>query len=819
MKKKMFSRFTSILQHAVDAVSLAPQLSLQEEFVFHWKAVTSFFIDNKGEKQPIDQTSIPSHLEQMLVILQQEDMQCERGMYGPCLEYLLQHKLLETLYSLGRSDYPPGMKQIVLSFFTKLLSRIKQPLLAHVSVYRAVQRLIKTCGEVKAGPTEIEEIQFLCTVCAKIKADPYIVNFFLEMPKPPQNTSASGTSTPIVHEPASENKLKQQFHLVTTLLNLSHSEDSRVAVKACEGLILCSSLPDPIAAHCMVNSTNFCQDFTQRLIETYKKLPSDVNPMDLENVQAKWGMEVVTKREDDTTFAGKRHLVSFLSWLDYCDQLSAIANPIVAEALARTIHQTFLTPYVLPDMLQICESGCITTTAYMTRCLRTVCSERMLSELVLFLLGDDRHPEVHGETKESLRSRLIDRCNGVSEEVCLVTLQLFDTLLQKDDEHILQNLVLRNIEQRDYFDSKATRKTSIVDKHVEKADACIPSDNHAADKNCGLENDSTVKESHNEAESQSESEAKPQSESEAKPETESEAESPNLKVEKVDDKVTKTEELEINGSSENSAESECDTKKKMCQNEKEQSGNTLKVDGKINDDKFEEVSLSPFSTPLHVKTEVHKIVNSFLTLLPEELKSSYQTADGGYDMYLKDAHKLYAAVVESCKSWGYPLEFPKLKTSSPDQFYEGSFLHMILDKLSHLLDQSYPINLQVTSVISKLALVPHPCLHEFLLDPYLPLKPGVRNLFSIFQKVSNEIKSQYASESDLSQKLIKVRRKLMGSSSSMQRFLGLLPFLSTRLRLDDESRLEAIIVFEEFCKELSAIVFVKHHAAVTEDRQ
>ena len=25
-------------------------------------------------------------------------------MYGPCLEYLLQHKLLDTLYSLGRAD-------------------------------------------------------------------------------------------------------------------------------------------------------------------------------------------------------------------------------------------------------------------------------------------------------------------------------------------------------------------------------------------------------------------------------------------------------------------------------------------------------------------------------------------------------------------------------------------------------------------------------------------------------------------------------------------------------------------------------------------
>lgn len=37
------------------------------------------------------------------------------------------------------------------------------------------------CGEVKAGPSENEEIQFLCTVCAKLKMDPYLVNFFIEV--------------------------------------------------------------------------------------------------------------------------------------------------------------------------------------------------------------------------------------------------------------------------------------------------------------------------------------------------------------------------------------------------------------------------------------------------------------------------------------------------------------------------------------------------------------------------------------------------------------------------------------------------------------
>ena len=63
-------------------------------------------------------------------------------------------------------------------------------------------------------------------------------------------------------------------------------------------------------------------------------------------------LEVVTEREDQQTFVGKRHLVSFLSWLDYCDQLTGIANPIVAEALARTVQQKFLIPCVQQSLLQ-----------------------------------------------------------------------------------------------------------------------------------------------------------------------------------------------------------------------------------------------------------------------------------------------------------------------------------------------------------------------------------------------------------------------------------------------------------------------------------
>ncbi|XP_052226336.1 FHF complex subunit HOOK interacting protein 2A-like isoform X2 [Dreissena polymorpha] len=812
-------------------VALAPHLSMQEEFVYHWKAITSFFIDNKGEKMPVEQTNLAPHLEQMLLLLRREEEEGgDGGMYGPCLEYLIQHRLLDTLFSLARTDYPAGMKPTVLSFFTRLLSRIHQPLLAHVNVYRPVQRLIKACGEVRAGPTEIEEIQFLCTVCAKVKTDPYLVNFFLEAPKAPSGTDLP-KSHPVTQEPPSDNKLHQDFHLVKTLLNLSHSEDSRVAVKACEGLMLCASLPDPVAAHCLVNRTGFCEDLTSRLVDTYRRLPAEINPLDLEHVQAKWGLEVVTRSEDEQTFAGKRQLVSFLSWLDYCDQLASVANPIVSEALARNIHQQFLVPHFQADLLQMSESGCITATAYMTRCLRTVCSPRLLSELVLFLLGDTRKPEAPDDPGDSLRARLIQRCSGLSEEIALITLQLFDTLLQKDDEHILHNLVLRNLEHRQYIDLLAKRKSYELECNT---DACVhPSYNNPSKTDGVNTNTVEVKDGKINVESNTVNQiCKEESSkngsgitkdkreviSESLPEI-SGRQSDNAESEKESDSSTssKVESCEIEAKDPEVVISEgCKDAGDSAEGKHKQTskGESKDVQCKPDDNGAgSETEFSPMSTPQHLQTEVHKVVNCFLTLLPEDLKSSNQTSDSGYDMYLKDAHKQFSSLVDACKSGGYATAQSGNKSEPVPQFYEGAFLRMVLDRLSHLLDQSYPINLQLTSVVSKLALVPHPCLHEFLLEPYLPLRQGTRNLHTVFKKIASEIQSQFSVERDLGVKLYRVRRRLMGQSSSMHSVRQ--AATKTFERAGAESRLEAIIVFEEFCKELSAIAFVKHHAAVT----
>ncbi|GAA6098075.1 protein FAM160B1 isoform X1 [Tachysurus ichikawai] len=122
--------------------------------------------------------------------------------------------------------------------------------------------------------------------------------------------------------------------------------------------------------------------------------------------------------------------------------------------------------------------------------------------------------------------------------------------------------------------------------------------------------------------------------------------------------------------------------------------------------------------------------------------------------------------------------------------------------MGRILDQPYDVNLQVTSVLSKLSLLPHPHLHEYLLDPYISLAPGCRSLFSVVVRVVGDLMLRIHRIPDFNPKLLLVRKRL----------LGMEPEGSS---IDHVTLLEGVIVLEEFCKELAAIAFVKFHATAS----
>ncbi|KAM4702647.1 FHF complex subunit HOOK interacting protein 2A [Rhinophrynus dorsalis] len=755
----MFSKFTSILQQAVEA--LAPSLPLQEDFVFHWKAITHYYIETSDDKAPVTDTNIPCHLDQMLDILVQEENERESGETGPCMEYLLHHKVLETLYTLGKADCPPGMKQQVLVFYTKLLGRIRQPLLPHINVHRPVQKLIRLCGEVLANPTENEEIQFLCIVCAKLKQDPYLVNFFLEnklkafqsvgtsisvlahpaniqgeilnndtgQPVPPGTEGSLGLNSLHLNDlptssddqrrssisEASANHVHQDYNLVNSLLNLTKSPDGRIAVKACEGLMLLVSLPEPAAAKCLTQNTCLCELLTDRLTSLYRALPQSIDPLDIETVEGiNWGLDSYNVKEDASAFPGKRALISFLSWFDYCDQLIKEAQRMAACAMAKCVRERFLVTVMEPLLMQTSEIGILTATALLHRIVRQVTSEALLGEIVYFLLGEQREPETLRDIQRTpLRHRLIEHCNHISDEISIMTLRLFEHLLQKPSEHILYNLVLRNLEERNYTEYKPPCPE---DKDVVE-NGQIPG---AVD----LEEDPIFTDM-----------------------------SPDSMLSK------------------------------------------------------EWLSASPPITPEHHrtdgKTEVHKIVNSFLCLVPDEAKSSYQVEGTGYDTYLRDAHRQFREYCAICLRWDWPGSAKAIEKCNLDApFFEGHFLKVLFDRMGRILDQPYDVNLQVTSVLSKLSLFPHPHIHEFLLDPYVNLAPGCRSLFSVIVRVVGDLMVRIQRIPEFTPKLLLVRKRLLGLEPDG-------PIV------DHMTLLEGVIILEEFCKELAAIAFVKYHSSST----
>ncbi|XP_043568742.1 protein FAM160B1 [Chiloscyllium plagiosum] len=777
----MFTKFTNILQQAVEA--LAPSLPLQEDFVFHWKAITHYYIDTSDDKAPVTDTNIPSHLDQMLEILVQEEHERESGETGPCMEYLLHHKILETLYTLGKADCPPGMKQQVLIFYTKLLGRIKQPLLPHINVHRPVQKLIRLCGEVLAAPTENEEIQFLCIVCAKLKQDPYLVNFFLESKSPratgvanPQKTEVAisentvvpadissemeqaqppeaNTSTGLCNATcravvsplnsrsdlsehstdlstslntmtlslqtatanSSDLRQSQDYNLVNSLINLSKSPDGRIVVKASEGLMLLVSLPEPAAAKCLTDNTSLCQLLTERLGKLYRALPQSIDPMDIESLESvNWGLDSYSHKEDATAFPGKRALISFLSWLDYCDQLIKEAHKLTAVALARAIRERFFVPVMEPQLLQTSEIGILTSISLLNRTMRQITSSAMLQELVFFLLGDQRQSETVGENKHQLRYRLIEHCDHLSDEISIMTLRMFEHLLQKPNEHIIYSMVLRNLEERNYVENKpACQEDKDIVENGQIAGAV------------DLEEDPIFTD--------------------------------------------------------------------------------LSPDNRLLGSSW--LTASPPPTPDHTKsdgkTEVHKIVNSFLCLVPDEAKSSYYVEGTGYDTYLRDAHRQFRDCCGNCMRWDWPsIPKPLEKCNLETPFFEGHFLKVLFDRMGRILDQPYDVNLQVTSVLSKLSLFPHPHLHEYLLDPYINLAPNCRSLFSVIVRVVGDLMLRIQRIPDFTPKLLLVRKRLLG-------------FEPDGPIIDHMTLLEGVIVLEEFCKELAAIAFVKFHAATT----
>ncbi|KAG0742349.1 hypothetical protein G6F57_010621 [Rhizopus arrhizus] len=100
-------------------------------------------------KDAVDLTPIPCSLQNIIKLIQAEEIEHQRPSgsleTGPCLEYLLQKRVLEELVEFAKVDTPYGMRIHCLRFFCSLVTNVEAQLLPERAVHVPLQKLITSC--------------------------------------------------------------------------------------------------------------------------------------------------------------------------------------------------------------------------------------------------------------------------------------------------------------------------------------------------------------------------------------------------------------------------------------------------------------------------------------------------------------------------------------------------------------------------------------------------------------------------------------------------------------------------------------------------
>ncbi|KAM8974516.1 FHF complex subunit HOOK-interacting protein 2B [Pelodytes ibericus] len=452
----MWNRLGAFLQQAVE--SREPAQDLLQSFIQHWKGVTQYYLETTDETRNARSTDIPWRLRQLLDILVHEEMEVKAGVdtengsnagpgnhAGPCMEYLLQHKILETLCTLAKAEYPPGMRQQVLLFYSRLLSKVQRPLLHYLSVHRPVQKLIAQIGD--TGVTaQKEELQFLTAVCGKLETDPSLIIHVLEEET---GSNSEGEDNGAAGSP----KHKPRSSLFKALLKLCacQSQQGKLAVKAREALlgVLRAAREEGPVNH--IAQSDLGRGVSEYLCELHSSIPLNTHPYDITALEGtSWRTEMGIQ-EADATQCDHTAVQRFLCWVDYCDSLVRESHEVVSGAIVRSVVETYIRGVLQPELLQVSELSILRSTAILTALLQRLAPSSLLQQLLTFLLGEDQEPERPDNKIPQVRAQLIQRCNHLSDEISLASLRLFETILQVPVKVALHSLVTRNLETRGYL--------------------------------------------------------------------------------------------------------------------------------------------------------------------------------------------------------------------------------------------------------------------------------------------------------------------------------------------------------------------------------
>ncbi|CAL7937634.1 unnamed protein product [Xylocopa violacea] len=836
----MISGIQIALKNAIDVI--APPATPLQDFTYHWKQLMNFYVNHLTDcKVPIQTTGIPRHLDRLLeILLEEEKVENEPG---PCLEYLLQHKLLDLLATLASAETPPGMRTVCLSFLRKFLGRSKYPLLHHTSIYGPVQRLIALCNGSPPSPMEAEEVQFLLTLCFLVCKYPHVTNIINDAPCiQRQSTSARRNSERIEVEKVTyiparrRNNFNPLFEPLdtqaVTLINpnlfstendrrrsvgsnrsSSKADTTRGSSSQSNGSISSteaenasqSSSPAIQKSNCDENSGIPAHSTDPRDYDVSQKCEDAalMNEIDthLQNLQdLRLDVGYGSSYENSNSAEGDQSLLrpktpqkskcllldALLSYINTADNtvriracegimvLASLEDPSFAQMIANS-DLTNLIPSRLESIFNAIpahvdpteidgvdvtwglDSPAWTKEKKFSGC-RQVAAFFMWFDYCNQLIRE-AHPDVAEALAKNIRVNFLEKI--VTPALAEHHVVLITALITKCLKELTSTILCTEISYWLVGQDRGPEIPNVWTSPVL----------HRLIDNCFTDSDDLTLET--------------------------------LKL--FEEMIEKRNEhilhclvlvyLSTRGYYDNTA---ADSAIASWSDEEDEREREKKGSLDLSYEQSHSRTLAP--------SNIHRIVNCFLSLIPRYLQTD--TDVNNYERYMADLERQYSTVLTDCSLMAWPLEAVTVDDSASSdsrpeadhcsvRFYMGPFMTMLFEKVANIPKQKYEVNLQLTVVISRLALLPHPYLHEFLLNPLLPLAPGTKNLFTCLQKVVKQLVHEVPKTPDHKQMLKETRERLLEDCSHDGEKENIL--------------FESVIVTEEFCKELAAIAYVKYH--------
>ncbi|OQR94863.1 hypothetical protein ACHHYP_00903 [Achlya hypogyna] len=477
--KNKMKAAASMVAHAAEAVAPSLNLSMSlyktpaEEFHHRWQIISLFLdaliaedLSEEQQRKQLQESSTRDNLAKLVKLLYAEEDALDRQVHDrdssidqrPCMEYLLEHNVIQHLCAKAAEDSPSGLMVLVIIFLTDLLreSKINYPILPTRGVYRSVCELIQGAVMREMNDDMVQKCLLHClhTLWVKLKGDPVQTEFFF---------MRIYKTTTLNNEVALSPTHITELVLFTGLLPHMY-RPGKLGLKCREGLAIAAGLQEPGLARFILKMTPFCNYAVAGVIAAFDALPkvlgvkseATFQSVDLDMIGPE--LDVLASR---LRFCATLAMVGTFEILDEERPATpprgapATTPVLTVRSVTRQIladfHDRFLLGPLLEALLDSSEAAARTALVYTREALEMLggspAANPLLQLFVSFLLGhmhagvppapqpvaaSDALPPpivVAAAAPVRLLQELVHRLNSLSAPLSIATMELFAALL------------------------------------------------------------------------------------------------------------------------------------------------------------------------------------------------------------------------------------------------------------------------------------------------------------------------------------------------------------------------------------------------------